>query len=64
MLSGEEKENEKIQEIEREREILKLDIKELEELPDKTPQQEQELQNKRAELARLEAQIASEKQFN
>ena len=53
-------------ERERERESykLKFEISELEKLPDKTAEQEQELQRKREKLTRLEAQIASEKQFN
>ena len=40
------------------------EIKDLERNTNRTEEQEQELENKRAELARLEAQIASEKQFN
>ena len=53
---------------EREREASKLiirkEIKDLERITNRTEEQEKQLQNKRAELARLEVQIASEKQFN
>ena len=44
--------------------ILRSEIQKLEKITNRTPEEEQELESKRAELARLEAQIASEKQFN
>ena len=54
----------KMKEIEREASklVLKKEIQQLEKIANRTPEEEQELQTKRAELARLEAQIDEQKQ--
>ncbi|KAG9296339.1 hypothetical protein G9A89_014931 [Geosiphon pyriformis] len=44
--------------------IIRKEIKDLERITNRTEEQEKQLQKKRAELARLEAQINAEKQFN
>ena len=58
------KNSKKMKGIEREASklVLKKEIQQLEKIANRTPEEEQELQTKRAELARLEAQIDEQKQ--
>jgi len=63
-VKGKNSQTEKEREREASKLIIRKEIKDLERITNRTEEQEKQLQNKRAELARLEAQIASEKQFN